>query len=78
MTTLLTFDTTHHALWAEQVAMEGRFGAQVVPAPAEARAKCQLALECLDEDLDTLRLALDQKGISYAVFVRTSGDAGAG
>lgn len=73
MTTILTFDTSHHALWAEQVAARQRFGAQVVPAPAEAGAKCGLALECLEDDLPALRRALEQEGVPYAVWVRTSG-----
>jgi len=77
-TAILTFDTTHHALWAEQVVAERRLGAQVVPAPAEADAKCDLAIECLAEDLPALRLALDAAGIPYTEFVRTAaGGAGA-
>ena len=75
MSTILTFDTSHHALWAEQVATRQRLGAQVVPAPPEAKAKCGLALECLDEDLTALRRALEGERVPYTVYVRTSGDA---
>jgi len=73
MTTILTFDTTHHALRAEQIAGGLRLGAEVVPAPAEAQAKCDLALECLDEDLPALREALERAGVAYRLFIRSGG-----
>lgn len=73
MTTILTFDTTHHALRAEQIANEHRLGAEVVPAPAGADAKCDLALECLDEDLPALRDALERAGVIYGLFTGTGG-----
>ncbi len=76
--TLFTFDTTHHALWAEQIALEQRLGAQVVPAPAAAHAKCGLALECLQEDVAALAGVLEAAGVPYSLFVRTSGDAAGG
>jgi hypothetical protein len=66
---LLTFDTTHHALWAEEIALASGLGAQVVPAPSASEAKCNLALEVLPEDMDALLAALDQAGVAYRVFV---------
>ncbi|MBV9107865.1 MAG: DUF3343 domain-containing protein, partial [Gemmatimonadetes bacterium] len=51
---LFTFDTTHHALWAEEVARERGIPAEVVPAPAAAHARCNLALETLPGDADRL------------------------
>jgi hypothetical protein len=77
MTSILTFPTTHHALHAEEIANGLRLGAQVIPAPAEANAKCDLALECLDEDLPGLRSALDEAGVRYDVFVRSRAGGGA-
>lgn len=71
--TLLTFATTHDALRAEQVAGGKRLGAQVVPAPAAAEAKCGLALECLSEDMAALVAALDAAGVRYGVYVRIGG-----
>jgi hypothetical protein len=68
---LLTFETTHDALLAEQKAGERRLGAQVVPAPAAAGAKCGLALECLPEDMAALTDVLGQAGVRYGVFVRS-------
>lgn len=64
-TRVLTFDTTHHALWAEQIAREMGLGALVVPAPAAARAKCDLALEVLAEDAAALGAALSAEGVGY-------------
>jgi hypothetical protein len=68
-TRLLVFDTTHHALWAEQIAQDGALGAQVVPAPAEAEAKCDLALEVLEEDADRLLAALMNAAVPFRVWV---------
>jgi hypothetical protein len=65
---LLTFDTTHHALWAEEIAVGGALGVQVVPAPADAKAKCDLALEVLPEDFDALIAALRASGVEYRVY----------
>ena len=65
---VLVFETTHHALWAEEVARDLRLGAQVVPAPAAARAGCDLAIEALDSDLATLLDALRERSIVFRVF----------
>lgn len=63
--TVLVFDTTHHALWAEQVALGNGFAAQIEPAPVEARAKCALALSYLpDEEVDLLA-ALERAGVPF-------------
>jgi hypothetical protein len=64
---VLTFDTTHHALWAEEIALERGIPVSVVPAPPEARARCNLALECLREDAERLRKALDDEGVPHAL-----------
>jgi hypothetical protein len=72
---LLTFDTTHHALWAEQVALENGFGVAVVPAPADARAKCDLALEFLPEEEGALLDALEAEQIPFRLYVRNGSGA---
>ena len=64
----VVFETTHHALWSEEVAREMRLGVDVVPAPSAARAGCDLALAVLDEDLDQLLAALRERGIAFRVF----------
>ena len=65
---VLVFDTTHHALWAEQVARERSLGAEVVPAPAASDAKCDLALEYLPEDETSLLAALREAGVPFRIF----------
>lgn len=62
---LFTFDTTHMALWAEEVAREGGIPAETVPAPPETRARCGLALETLDRFVGPLSDALSAAGVSY-------------
>ncbi len=70
---VLTFDTTHHALWAEEVAREREIPAEVIPAPPAAHARCNLALETLPGDLDRLRGALDDEGVPFSVYTASSG-----
>jgi hypothetical protein len=72
MPAILTFDTTHHALWAEEVAREREIPAEVIPAPAAAHARCNLALETLPGDLDRLRDALTDEGVPFSVYAPTS------
>lgn len=71
-TRLLVFDTTHHALWAEQVAQQHALAAEVVPAPAEAQAKCDLALAVLEEDADALSAALTDEGVPFRLWLSGS------
>ena len=68
MIRLFTFETTHHALWAEEVAREREIPAEVVPAPAEAHARCNLAIETLPEDVERLATALGEEGVEFRVF----------
>jgi hypothetical protein len=65
---LFTFDTTHHALWAEEVAAESGIPAQVVPAPPAARARCNLALETFPEDEATLAAVLAAAGVPFSRY----------
>lgn len=68
MNRILVFDTTHHALWAEEVARATGVAAEVVPAPEGTDAKCGLALEVVPDGLSELLPALDQEGVPYRVF----------
>ena len=68
MNRVLVFDTTHHAMWAEEVARSAGIAAEVVPAPEGTDATCGLALEVLPEGFATLLPALDKEGIPYRVF----------
>lgn len=66
--TVFTFDTTHHALWAEEVARERGVPAEVVPAPPASRARCSLALETLPEEVEALSAALAEEGIPHGLW----------
>jgi len=62
---LFLFDTTHQAMWAEDVAREKGIPAEVVAAPPQARAKCGLALRSVGESCRALEQAMQQEGISF-------------
>jgi hypothetical protein len=62
---IFTFETTHHALWAEEVALEEGIPAQVIPAPAAAHARCNLAVETLGEDVERLGQLLTEAGVPF-------------
>jgi hypothetical protein len=70
VTRLLTFDTTHHALLAEQIAHAHGLAAEVTPAPPESNAKCDLAIEYLPEEETTLTALLREAGVTYRIFLR--------
>lgn len=63
---VFTFDTTHHALWAEELAAEAGIAALTVPAPAAARARCGLALEVDARDYARLGEVLRATEIAFA------------
>ena len=62
---LFTFDTTHMALWAEEVAQDAGIPAEVVPAPPEARAKCGLAVATLEKFVTPLSAVLSDAGVEF-------------
>lgn len=65
MQAIFTFETTHYALWAEEVAGEHGIPSEVVPAPAEANAKCNLALKTLPDDVALLARELREAGVPF-------------
>jgi 3-hydroxyisobutyrate dehydrogenase-like beta-hydroxyacid dehydrogenase len=70
---LLTFDTTHHALWAEQLAHERGLAAEPTPAPAEAGAKCDIAIEYLPDEEAALVAVLRAAGIAFGMWPAPDG-----
>lgn len=66
----LVFDTTTAALWAEEIARDAGIPAEIVPAPAEAAAKCDLALETLVTHVEVLMAALGAQGVPYRRWPR--------
>ena len=67
MNRMILFETTHHAMWAEEIAREEGVGAEVVPAPEGSDAKCGLALEIMSGDLDRLVAALVRSDVPHRV-----------
>lgn len=68
-TGVLTFDSTHYALLAEQVALEQGVAVQVIPAPPDAQARCDLALEYLAEDEHRLLALLENADVAFRCYV---------
>ncbi len=66
------FKTTHHAMWAEDVAREQSIPAEVVPAPPQSEAKCGIALKIQAGAAAELETALAREGIVYEVFASDS------
>lgn len=67
MNRIIVFDTTHHAMWAEELAREQEIAVEVVPAPEGVDAKCGMALEVLPDRLESLQVILEKEGIPYKV-----------
>ena len=67
MNRIIVFDTTHHAMWAEELAREQEIAVEVVPAPEGVDAKCGMALEVLPDSLESLQVILEKEGIPYKV-----------
>ena len=65
---VFTFDTTHHALWAEEVATESGVPVEVVPAPDGSEAKCDLALRTFPDRIPELERLFQQAGISFRLY----------
>jgi hypothetical protein len=59
------FDSTNAALWAEEVAKEEGIPVEVVPAPAESDAKCDLAIITPEDHVPLLRAALTAQGVPF-------------
>jgi len=65
---IFTFDTTHHALWAEEIARDAAIPVDVVPAPPTAGARCDIALETLGECVEPLAELLHESGITFGTY----------
>jgi tripartite-type tricarboxylate transporter receptor subunit TctC len=68
MNRILVFDTTHHAMWAEEIAREQGVAVEVIPAPEGVDAKCGMALEVIAEALDNFKEMLNKEGIPYTLY----------
>lgn len=70
---VFTFATTHHALWAEEVARKAGIPAEVVPAPPGRIARCDLAIETLPEDVDWLARVLRGEEVPFELHPPAAG-----
>jgi hypothetical protein len=68
MNRIVVFDTTHNALWAEEVARDRGIAVEIVPAPEGVDAKCGMALEVLSESYDRLKEALSGEGVPFREY----------
>jgi len=64
-TVLLLFDTANAVLWAEEVADDVGVPVEVVPAPADSHAKCDLALLAAIARAPELQAALTAEGVPF-------------
>lgn len=64
------FETTTSALWAEEVARDAGIPVEVVPAPAEADARCDLALVTRTRWTEALCRALEGAGVPFRRWQR--------
>jgi len=64
-TSVFTFDTSHHALWAEEVAGEQSVAVEVIPAPPESGSRCDLALRVHQGTADALAAVFQTEGIEF-------------
>ncbi|HSG09038.1 MAG TPA: DUF3343 domain-containing protein [Longimicrobiales bacterium] len=69
VTVLLVFDSSNAVLWAEEVAEDVGVPVEVVPAPAESRAKCDLALIASEAVASKLETALTEEGVPFRRWI---------
>lgn len=67
-TRTFVFETTHHAMWAEDVARDQAIPAEVVPAPPDGGARCGVALRTPSQRAGDLAQALDEERILYTIL----------
>lgn len=65
---IFVFETTHHALWAEEIVREQGLPFQVTVPPAAAHARCDIALETFPEERYAIAAALAAAGIEFRIF----------
>jgi hypothetical protein len=65
---IFIFETTHHAMWAEDVARDRAIPVELVPAPPDGGAKCGVALQTPTHRAGELTEALDSERILYRVL----------
>ncbi|TVP49826.1 MAG: DUF3343 domain-containing protein [Gemmatimonadales bacterium] len=64
---VFVFESSHLALWAEDVARERSVPVKVVAAPAGTSATCGLALEIPASEAASLEAAFTDEGIAFSL-----------
>jgi hypothetical protein len=59
------FETSTHVLWAEEVALEAGIPVAVVPAPAETRDTCGLAIQTYSTSARPFSDLLEEEEIPF-------------
>ncbi|MEX0935992.1 MAG: DUF3343 domain-containing protein [Gemmatimonadota bacterium] len=67
-----TFDASHHAFWAEDLAVENSIPAELVPAPSRSEARCGLALRAPVPRAAELESLFDTEGIGFTRWDESS------
>jgi hypothetical protein len=62
---VFTFDSSHHAFWAEDLAREHGLPIDVIPAPSKAESICGLALRLPSESAGDLESLCRKEGIQF-------------
>lgn len=62
------FESTHAAFWAEDLAREQGIPVELVPAPAEADATCDLAMVTLVDHTVSLEAVLEREGVPFRAW----------
>jgi len=70
---IITYQTTHQAMAAEEVLHDAAVAFEVVPAPEEVSAGCGLAHRLREKDLDAAVAALQDAGAEYDRVVVPTG-----
>lgn len=67
--TIFLFDTTHDAMQAEEVIIDGGFWCDMVPRPPDTAATlCGLAIEVQTADRDDVSRLLEEAGINFEIY----------
>lgn len=66
--TTFVFDTTNAALWAEEVAKGAGIAVEIVPAPVDSHATCDLALITLPASAPALCVTLSVAGVRFRLW----------
>lgn len=67
MSVILVFDSTHHALTAEEALEKNGLEIDIVPVPADIRIDCGLAIEIAKRDRGRAEEALAAVGVEFKV-----------